>query len=447
MYKYILVSTLLLLTIQYSLGASNLKGCIPEDQYNPQTDYFPDKAQVLNSTLFNVTYSKSYKVITTVSNNMQYVLYQCGTPKPDAAQFPNTTKFFSVPVNSSAVTGTTPLSYFLLMAITNKMTYTGSAKLIAAPCILQGIEDGEIKELSSNATIKAQQLASVDVVFQGSFDKSTNNSVASYETQDPGPLHRTGWVNFFGMFFNAEADANRVFSEISSNYHCFANTSQSTLRQRQIKTKSVAWTTYNAPSSYNQNTASWSISNAAYKSKLSTDAGANFLNLANSTTDVTVFHELIKDVDVIIDETYQLNSFDDFLMAYQINTTEMQAKFKFVANKVVFRQDGLENIYDGRDWFQSAVAFNDAVLQDVIRAVYPEVLPKSTLPLWLRNIATNEPTLRMTADNCTTEVRPQIYEDRVLECSTMFDDSSNSAFTLLPAIFTIIISVAITFFF
>lgn len=35
----------------------------------------------------------------------------------------------------------------------------------------------------------------------------------------------------------------------------------------------VAWTTYNAPSQYNNNTASYLLSNAQYKTQLTQDAG------------------------------------------------------------------------------------------------------------------------------------------------------------------------------
>lgn len=37
----------------------------------------------------------------------------------------------------------------------------------------------------------------------------------------------------------------------------------------------VAWTTYNAPDQYNNNTASWTVSTAAYKAQLTQDAGTN----------------------------------------------------------------------------------------------------------------------------------------------------------------------------
>eukprot|EP01133_Synstelium_polycarpum_P009804 gene9804-11453_t len=426
-------------------AAGNMKDCIPADKFDAAVDYFPIKTVIQNSTLFSITYNKSYKVINNNKDNVQYVLTQCGAPQPDAALFANTTKFFTVPATKAATLSTPSNPFLLLLGLQDKLVYVDSEDSICAPCVQLALEKGTIKPLLDNSTLVKEQLATVDVVFKGSNDK-TNNTVAVYETSDPGPLHRSGWIQFYAFFFNAEAESQMVFNGISNNYHCFANASALTLANHNSTAQTVAWTSINAPSKWNGNQTQYVVSAALYKVKLTSDAGAIVINQNITTNDSAVFLAAIKNVDVIIDETYILNSIDDMVKMYNISTP---ADFKFLVNKRVYREDGLMNIRGGRDWFESSVSYGDAVLQDLVRVVYPVVLPEDTKPLWFRNLATNESSLTMTSANCTNpNDRLQIFKDRVIDCSNMELNLINSSSSLSPiAMITfIVMSIALFFF-
>jgi len=123
--------------------------------------------------------------------------------------------------------------------------------------------------------------------------------------------------------------------------------------------------------------------------------------------DVNEFHEAIKDVDVIIDETYLVGSYDDFLSYYHLTAS---SPYKFITNKMIFREDGWLNPSDAQDWFEGAIAQPNAVLQSLMGIVHPDY-PSKAGGRWFRNIARDDPITYLTMDQCTgnlSEPRPYI---------------------------------------
>jgi hypothetical protein len=56
--------------------------------------------------------------------------------------------------------------------------------------------------------------------------------------------------------------------------------------------------------------------------------------------DVASFHAALANVDVLIDETYLVVTYSDFLAAYQLTTA---SPLKFIRTGKVYRNDGLQN--------------------------------------------------------------------------------------------------------
>lgn len=65
-----------------------------------------------------------------------------------------------------------------------------------------------------------------------------------------------------------EAEANKISTSMVDNYNRL-KTAASNYAKKPI----VAWTTYDAPSQYNNNTGSYLLSSASYKVGLTQDAG------------------------------------------------------------------------------------------------------------------------------------------------------------------------------
>ena len=55
-------------------------GCV--ENYDPETDYFPDKVSAEYADQFTISYHKHYKLVHNAVVNDTYLLVQCGTPVP-----------------------------------------------------------------------------------------------------------------------------------------------------------------------------------------------------------------------------------------------------------------------------------------------------------------------------------------------------------------------------
>src|SRR5262245_19165113 len=94
--------------------AATGKGCI--ENFNPSTDYFPDKTQVEFAQNFSVVYHNSYKVVTVRrpadgGAEEKYVLLQCGAPRPSLTNDLASAPIITVPITSlfSAASAHMPL--------------------------------------------------------------------------------------------------------------------------------------------------------------------------------------------------------------------------------------------------------------------------------------------------------------------------------------------------
>ncbi|KAG0057274.1 hypothetical protein BGZ83_000064 [Gryganskiella cystojenkinii] len=429
---------------QAGQGPLDANGCAIK--FDPTYNYFPSASQthVDNATLFSVTYKNNYKVVTNSFTNNTFVLTQCGTTPPAASLFSNTTVFFNVPVKNVASLATTAVSYLEMLGERKAIKAVDTEGLVSSPCVQHGLEGGEIIGLEdTNLTLRATQLQSVDLIFSSfSSDPATaNKTVITSEVNDPGPLNRAEWLEFYSTFFNLEEFAQNLTASINNNYNCFktAATAQSTKPL-------VAWTSYVAP--YGNNTAYWQFSTtvtAPYKQALTTDAGATFFNGTgvNKFNTSAALLDAIKDVDILIDETFTGDNLAAFFTNYGLAAN---STLKFVQNKAIFREDGLVNPNNGRDWFAAAVAMDDAVLQDIIRAVHPEVLPAGTTYNWIRNIAKSETSRLLTSANCTATDSSKPVPDLALNCKTMkVGPNSGATKTMAGAVTAVLGLLAIAF--
>ncbi|KAF9907646.1 hypothetical protein EC991_010766 [Linnemannia zychae] len=386
--------------------------------YDPTKDYFPDKSQVDGGALFSITYHNNYKILKNTSLNTTYILTQCGTPAPNSTVVPptNTTVFIQIPVTNLASLATTAITYIEMLGKQSVIKAVDTEGLVSSPCVQQGLDKGTIVGLEdSNSTLRVEQMKNVTVVLSSfGVDPGTENkTVITSEVEDPSPLNRAEWLEFYSTFFNAEKTAQALTASINNNYNCFKTAATNHTATKPV----IAWTSYDSPSAYNNNTPSWLLSSAPYKRILSNDAGATFFNGTNSSSfaNPTDFAAAVATVDILIDESVSGSTFDAFLQNYNLTST---SSLKFIKNKAVFREDGLVNPQDGRDWFGGAVAMDDAVLQDLIRAVHPELFEINQYN-WIRNIAKDEPMQLLTSANCTVADATTPVPNRALTCSSL----------------------------
>ena len=210
--------------------AHNLSAAAVAD-YEPGTDYFPDKATFSHAQQIAVSYHGHYKVarITTrgVGDQFEYVFVQRGTPQPPVSP---DARVIAVPVRRFSL-GTFPSGRAAqALGVVDRLVAFANHTHTTVPEILQLFDAGV---LSRNADTEAIVNRRSDAHFNWHFPGRLSRADDTYarmgvplvdmaEHLEPTPLARAEWVKFFAMFFNKEAEATALFAEVARQYEALA---------------------------------------------------------------------------------------------------------------------------------------------------------------------------------------------------------------------------------
>ncbi|KAI9141257.1 hypothetical protein BKA69DRAFT_1151946 [Paraphysoderma sedebokerense] len=210
--------------------------------------------------------------------------------------------------------------------------------MISSPCYQKLRSESKTTEVSStNDTLAASQLTEADVIFTSGFTQvpgRENRIVAQYASSDPGVINRAEWMEFVGQFYNREESAEAIVRDIDGRYKCVKEAAVA--KGAGAGNPSIAWISY----TLYEGAKSWSVSTAKFKQSYVEDAGATFFKASKSLfTDLNEFKAAIKDVDVVIDESFvSTDTPEGFAKEFGVDDS-----FKFVKNKQVYRVDKQQN--------------------------------------------------------------------------------------------------------
>jgi len=254
-------------------------------------------------------------------------------------------------------------------------------------------------------------------------------------------LQRAEWIKYVAPFFNKELEANKKFADIKGSYD---NITAAVKKSPTTPPKSVAWlawSSYAGPGIV--------VYTTPFKDQFIKDAGGVPLTKAivgafpgmeatgdnwkyNYTANglTTNIADLLKDVDVIIDETYMLSNLTDWKNKMNLPATGPTG-IKAVDSGDVYAITGSRGPAInaggeyGNDWFETAVVRPDLVLKDITSVVSPDAVPAGHELKFLLKLDDNDTPTIIKADACklfeACEKRPQpvaICPNIYRECAT-----------------------------
>ncbi|CAG8531846.1 5654_t:CDS:2, partial [Scutellospora calospora] len=413
--RLICIFILLFLITKGIDAAQNLPPGQCVQNYVSGTDYFPSKVSVTTATLFTINYNNNYKLVTNTDTKENFALVQCGTPVP--TNLPAGTKIFNISLNNVAILDTSVVPFLEVLGLRSNIAALDPTS-VTSPCLQLLSANSSVVTISmTNTTLATEQLTKVDSVFNSMVDLTNPKAISISASSDPGPLNRAEWLKFYSAFFNLEDKANTIYNQISDNYNCLKSLSKTN------NPPTVAWVSYNAPSSFNNNTASWTINDAIYKKIYTENAGGSYFNTTPHLYSTSAsFLSAIANVDILIDETLTALNITEVYTNYNLNSNDI---YKFVKNQAIYREDGLISPTDGRDWFENAILMADEVLEDMMNIVNPNLPTSSYKRIWLRNVAKGE-TVKTKRDSDCSNVSAPLTDDAV-QCSSLKSSKSKAA--------------------
>jgi iron complex transport system substrate-binding protein len=361
--------------------------------YDPNVDYFPDKITITDAVNFSVEYFNHYKVVTVTNafdgaEPFTYVLTQCGTPAPDAADFPDGTQFIDVPAGEIIAMSTTQLPHLTELGLVDKLVGLDSFLYVNSPEVRALIDAGKLVEIGSGAEVNVELVLDVepDIVMTFGFNPASDAhpvlieagifTALNAEWREPTPLARAEWIKYTALFYNAEARAEAVYADIVSAYNEARELAASVPEDERPV---VLWNTY---SSFSE---AWSIPGAqTYVGALIRDAGG-VIALGEEAPEGSAplsfeaVYDGALDADVWITGAFGVTTLDDLLAR-----DSRYADFAAVKNGNVWNNTKDLNENGGNNYFELGVTNPHLILRDLVAIFYPDLLPDHDFSFYLR---------------------------------------------------------------
>lgn len=357
-------------------------GCIPEGQFSPEIDYFPQKADLKYANGFSISYHNSYKVVTIetpwpgATESIEYALVQCGAPKP--AGFLGE-QMIEVPAKSIITMSTTYLPALDELGLLDRLVGLDDTTYVNNPTVRKMAEEGKLASIGYGSGVnveKVLELAPSLVMTYGSgapeYDahpvllQAGQKVVVNAEWMDTSPLGRAEWLKFIAAFFNKEAEAEALFDEIAQEYQQLTALTAAVSQKPTVFTGSAYQGTWYIPGGQ------------SFAAAFLRDAGANYLWSDDTSTGslplaVEAVFEKAQNADYWLNVGF-VGSLDDLK-----GMDARYADFAAFQNGKVWNNDAKTNASGGNDYYESAVLHPEWVLADLIHILHPDLLPNHTL--------------------------------------------------------------------
>ncbi len=396
LFLFLLTGALALMPVAAQDAVATLTANLTEEcvtDYDPTVDYFPEKVTITDAVNFSVAYFNHYKVVEVTNafdgaEPFTYVLVQCGTPAPDAADFPEGTQFIEVPAGNIIAMSTTQLPHLTDLGLVDKLVGLDSFLFVSSPEVRERIDAGELVEIGSGAGVNVELALDVepDIVMTYGFNPATDAhpvlieagifTALNAEWREPTPLARAEWIKYTALFYNAEARAEEVYSEIVAAYEAAKELAASVPEDERV---TVLWNTFSSFSG------AWSIPGAeTYVGALLRDAGAVIALGEEAPQDSALLsfeavYDGALDADVWITGAFGVNTLDDLLAL-----DSRYADFTAVQTGNVWNNSLDVNENGGNNYFELGVTNPHLILQDLVAIFYPELLPDHQFNFYLR---------------------------------------------------------------
>ena len=373
-------------------GRIDGRNCVRE--YDASVDYFPNKLQPQYATGFTVEYHNSYKKVEGPDIGT-IVLYQCGTPPPDAAALGvddiSAVTMLSIPLTRVALLSTSQIPFIEFLGERQAIvavqgtTNTGGVT-VSSPCLRDMIGDGTTVNFATDETTWAVDFSTMPSDTDGVFCTAgfgcsglPESSVALpvAENKEPSVLGTVEWLEYFALFFNREQEAGQHVEEVAARYESTRALVAAAALSSTTKPK-VVW-------AYNY--WGWYAGSCpgTYYCQVIEDAGGEWLQMpapaegSYSLTDEEFF-AAAAEADVWL---YPSNNWDAMVASVG---EAVVAGVAAVGNGNVYDITG-NNAYgpDAGDWLESRFAEPDVFLEDMAQV--------REAPNWPRSCANSQPVL------------------------------------------------------
>jgi len=291
-----------------------------------------------------------------------------------SAELPDSLKSFpqiKIPVKKAVVLSTTAIAFMERLDLLEQIAAVENKSLIYS----ERVQELPVKEVGSGNSLDLETILVLrpDIVLAFGTGSSIYDdyprlktagvpAVLTAEWMESHPLARLEWINVFGILFGKEREADSIFKETAHKYKSLAETASQTIAKPTVLT------------GYPQGSEWLAGGGNSYFAKFLQDAGAEYIWENNRQTGILTFNM----------ETALQNGMNaEFWLHPSLWTSKAEimrnepriAMLPLWKSGKIYQSSKRTGKNGSRDFYESAVAYPDFVLADLIFIFHPEVLP------------------------------------------------------------------------
>lgn len=282
-----------------------------------------------------------------------------------------------IPVTSIAATSCTHYEFLTLLGETGSISAICNSDRIYNPLIRENFSAGKITDLGDNFNMNLEKLFSVrpEVVMVSGYEQNDKYSklieksgipiLYNQEWKETTLLGRAEWIKFVAAFYDKSELADSVFKDIENRYRSIAIKANEQKNRPKILSGGDFRGTWYLPGGQ------------SYMANMYRDAGADyFYSEDKNTASVSFTFESVLNNFISADywfgaPYYTLSELKDADARYTY--------FSAYKKQQIYHFNKRRSSSGSSDFWESAIARPDLLLADVIKIIYPELLPEHEL--------------------------------------------------------------------
>jgi iron complex transport system substrate-binding protein len=358
-------------------------GCITD--FDPATDYYPDKSTIDRATNFSITYHGSYQVLTVQQPTqggapVSYVLVHCGAPTPELSGDLAGATVVQTPMDSIYSGSTSHLPNFVILKQLDALTGVGSKTFISEPEVAARVAEPGVAEYAAAGTVDAEIVIQgrPDALITAGTDDPAYPTIAAAgipvladaEWLETDPLGRAEWIKYFAALTGTEAQAGEFFDQLTADYQQIADSVPAGDPVSVVPGQPYEGT--------------WFVpGGGSFFANLLADAGGTTAWADDPSTG-----SISTDVETVLSKAGQ----DPVWLASTTWTDKAQAQADEprVTEFAAFTGNGIWNAAKdvtpdgGNNYYELAVARPDLVLGDLVAILHPDAAPNHEFAFYLQ---------------------------------------------------------------
>jgi iron complex transport system substrate-binding protein len=350
-----------------------------------------DSLQLRYAEGFAISYHKGYKLVRVLQTGMktQQILQYALVPRKQAQaeklpeNLPKNAQIIEIPLQSIVCLSTTHAALLDVIGEIDKITGFADLPYSAVKTLQAQAKAGKTKDVGGqNGNPNTELILSLkpDAIMGYAendyykFTKFGQKVLINTEYLENSALGRAEWVKFAAAFFDKEAVAEKYFAEVEKNYINLQATVTEEINKKAALKQAKPTVFGTIPYSN-----IWYMpAGNSFAAKLWQDAGAAYAWAGSEGTG-----SLQLSVEEVVSKAMEA---DIWLNVGNINTlqelraTDIRfANFKSLKTKQIYNCDKRKTQGGGSEFFEQGVVRPDIVLADLVKILYPELLPHHEL--------------------------------------------------------------------